>query len=579
MDEILLGELQIYRDKSAKHSLKESWIEKNLPNLYNYFLDKKGRSFAEKIYLLDNSQALCKVCNAETKFLSTTRGYREYCSKKCSNGDSNLSKIKAESFKKTSLEKWGVDNPAKNNDVKHKIKKTRATLDNSLILEKSKKTTLEKWGVENVSQADEIKKKKAEKTLKNWGVDNPFQSETIKEIIKEKHLERFGVDHPLKSDWIKSKIKETVLEKWIVDNPAKSNLIKDKKFNNRNSGLTKSTLNQQPNFVSYLGGGLYEMKCEQGHTYEITRHLYHARVRIKGKLCTVCNPIGEMTSVKEEGILNWIREIYHGEVLSRWRDGLEIDIYLPDLKIGFEINGLYWHSEVYKKTSYHVDKSNYFKGKGIRIYHIWEDDLENRLEIVKSQIVNWIGLSSNRIFARKCEIKEVTDSKIIREFLEQNHIQGSIRTSLNVGLFYNSELVSLMTFDHTEGRKNMLDGGWNLSRFCNKTNSNVVGGASKLLKYFIDRYKPTRIISFADKAWSDGALYFRLGFRLVNETEPDYKYVIDKKRVNKQRFKKSNLVAEGFSNDLSESEIMLGRGIYKIWDCGQLKFEFRASSL
>jgi hypothetical protein len=566
-------ELEIYNAKSLVHSIKEKWIQINLPNLYNYLIDKPGNTFAEKVFLLDNRVGACKICSSQTKFLSISRGYREYCSKKCSNNDLELSKIKSEKFKKTSLEKWGVDNPAKDSKVIQKIKKTRASLDNASILEKSKKTTLKNWGVENVSQSDEIKKKKAEKTLKNWSVENPFQSDIIKQMIKKKHLEVLGVDHPLKSDKIKSKMKETLSERWSVDNPSRSSFVKNKKHNNRNSGLTKSTLNSQPSFSSYLGGGLYEMKCDEGHVYEITRHLYHARIRIRANLCTICNPIGELTSVREIEIFNWIKTIYQGKVISRYRDNLEIDIYLPELKIGFEINGLYWHSDAYKKLSYHLDKSNYFKEKGIQVYHIWEDDLNEKMEIVKSQISNWIGLSSNRLFARKCEIRQITSSKIIRDFLDKNHIQGYIRTSLNIGLFYNNELVSLMTFDHTEGRKTMSSSEWNLSRFCTRINYNVIGGASKLLNYFIKTMHPTRLISYADKSWSEGALYQKLGFKLVNETSPDYKYIIDKKRINKQKFKKSNLVSEGFSAELSESEIMMNRGIYRIWDCGQLKFE------
>jgi hypothetical protein len=131
-----------------------------------------------------------------------------------------------------------------------------------------------------------------------------------------------------------------------------------------------------------------------------------------------------------------------------------------------------------------------------------------------------------------------------------------------------------MTFDHFEGRKKMKDSEWNLSRFCNKKNVNVIGGASKLLNYFIKLKSPTRIISFADKSWSNGSLYFKLGFDLLSTSYPNYSYFIDKKRVNKQRYKKSNLIKIGYDKSLSESKIMEDEfGSYKIFDCGQLKFE------
>jgi hypothetical protein len=61
---------------------------------------------------------------------------------------------------------------------------------------------------------------------------------------------------------------------------------------------------------------------------------------------------------------------------------LEIDI-LPELKLGFEFNGLYWHSNKFKEKNYHLNKTDWFK----KIYasYIWEDDWILR-EIVESQI-------------------------------------------------------------------------------------------------------------------------------------------------------------------------------------------------
>jgi hypothetical protein len=122
-----------------------------------------------------------------------------------------------------------------------------------------------------------------------------------------------------------------------------------------------------------------------------------------------------------------------------------------------------------------------------------------------------------------------------------------------------------MTFDHFEGRKKMMDNEWNLNRFCTKINTNVIGGASKLLNYFIANYSPNRIISYADMDWSIGNLYYVLGFECIDVTPPDYKYVIDGKRVHKSRFRKRKGV--------SESKIVDEMGLRKVYDCGKIKFE------
>jgi hypothetical protein len=148
------------------------------------------------------------------------------------------------------------------------------------------------------------------------------------------------------------------------------------------------------------------------------------------------------------------------------------------------------------------------------------------------------------------------------DFLDKNHIQGKCNSVLKLGLYNNNELVSLMTFEQFEGRKKMKLGEWNLNRFCNKLNVNVVGGASKLLQYFIANYSPSRIISYADKDWSTGHLYENIGFAKLYETKPDYKYIVSNKRVHKSNFRKSK-------TGISEKSLDL----VKVYDCGKIKFE------
>ena len=129
-----------------------------------------------------------------------------------------------------------------------------------------------------------------------------------------------------------------------------------------------------------------------------------------------------------------------------------------------------------------------------------------------------------------------------------------------------------MTFNNREGRKLTKD--WNLSRFCNKLNTSVIGGASKLLNFFIKNWNPLRIISYADRDWSDGNLYYKLGFEMIKMSDPDYKYIKNGKRRHKSNYKKSNL-----NTNLTESKEMERRNIQKIWDCGKIKFELKLDSI
>jgi len=405
--------------------------------------------------------------------------------------------------------------------------------------------------------------------LYRLGVKYPAQSKIVNDKYKNTMFNKYGVDNSLKIDGVNKKAVEnsksldakhkrinTNLERFGQDNISKSDIF----FGNTKVG-------NDDNFIKYLGNNNCLFRCDL-HNFEISTINYHNRINDGVELCTICYPIGDSKSIKEKELFEFINYEFNGVIIQSYRDNLEIDIYLPELKLGFEFNGLYWHSNQFKSKNYHLDKTNYFKDKGIRIIHIWEDDWVFKQDIVKSQIKNLLGRSSEKIFARKCYIKELNNTTC---FLNKNHIQGVDRSNIKLGLFFNEELVSVMTFNKFEGRNIMNKNTWNISRFCNKLNTNVIGGASKLLSYFERNYSVSRLISYADKDWSIGDLYYRLGFTNIGGNGPDYKYIIDNKRIHKSRYKKSNL---GLDNNLiTESTFMKNKGIYKIYDCGKIKME------
>lgn len=104
-------------------------------------------------------------------------------------------------------------------------------------------------------------------------------------------------------------------------------------------------------------------------------------------------------SSEEKELLSFIKTLYSGNIIENKRftnsDGkkYELDIYLPDKKIGFEYNGLYWHSNVKLKedySAYHYNKYKFFKDIDITIYQIFEDDWLLRNGIVKNFIKYYI---------------------------------------------------------------------------------------------------------------------------------------------------------------------------------------------
>lgn len=536
------------------------------------------------------------------------------CSKKCGilkSIESNKLKYGVESVnqleskkqraKSTLQEKFGVLHPSqiesvkeskskkmiqKSSEISERIKTFYDSLSESDLQEinqKRKNTNLEKWGVENISSLQETKNKVRERFNKEYG-GFTLQSKDLLDKVHKTNVEKWGTIYPSQNSDIREKIKSTNLEKWGFTTPSKSVVVKTKiidtlrlKFGVDNimfSDIVRSQfkVSNEENYVGYLGQRVYQFRCNScENIYEIDYDNYYKRNLRKVNPCTKCFPISQNSSIKEIELRNFIVENYDGEILTNFREGLEIDIYLPDINLGFEFNGLYWHSKLPKY--YHLQKKNHFAEKNIKIINIWEDDWTNRREIIKSQIRYLLHRIPHKIMARNCEIREIFDAITYKEFLNENHIQGYIRSIIKIGLFHGQELVSIMTFDNSEGRKKMNTDEWNLSRFCNKINISIPGAASKLLSYFIKKYKPKRIISFADFDWSNGDLYYKLGFDLVKKLKPDYKYVVDGNRINKQRLTKKKLYKNKSIIDMTESQITNLLEIPKIYNVGQLKFE------
>lgn len=280
-------------------------------------------------------------------------------------------------------------------------------------------------------------------------------------------------------------------------------------------------------------------------------------------------------SGSEQEIIDFIRDLGFQTTQDRHiLNGLELDIYIPDKNVAFEYDGIYWHNEQYKTKEYHLSKTEVCAEHGIRLIHIFEDEWLTKREIVKSRIRNILNTTPNRIFARKCEIRSVFSGEA-KTFLEINHIQGEVNGVYRYGLFYEDELVSLMTFGKMRkalGSVNQ-DNSYELLRFCNKLNTTVVGGASRLFKHFINEVKPQSVISYADRRWSMGNLYEKLGFSFSHNSRPNYFYIINGERVNRFTLRKDILISKyGCPSDMSEHQFCLSKKWYRIYDCGTACF-------
>ena len=281
----------------------------------------------------------------------------------------------------------------------------------------------------------------------------------------------------------------------------------------------------------------------------------------------------------EDEIISLFSEIEHQQHNREILNGMEIDIFIPPLKLGIEYNGLRWHSEEFGKDHrYHLDKLNKCNEQGIKLIQIFEDEWVNHREICESKLKQICGLNRNpKIFGRKCEIREITNKDIVYEFLDKNHIQGRTGFTIALGAYYQNNLVGVMTF------KKEKEGYWDLNRFATDINHQCVGIGGKLFKYFTRNYPFIEIKSFADRRWTtdpDNNLYTKLGFEFDSYVPPSYWYYNPKInpyiRFHKFGFRKQHLHKQyGLPLTMTEREMTTALGYTRIWDCGLIKYVYK----
>lgn len=569
--------LQIFnnQDPSGRMS-KESFLIKNHKEEYDYIIkycidnNLLDILFKEKVYLSVNSLTkipTCKNsnCRKRVNFKNSTIGYYEYCCGKCASSDP----IVREKVEKTNIIKFGTKTPSESKLIKDKIIKTNnyryggnSAMSSKDIQGKSKQTLLKNYGVTNPSKSKELLEKRIES----------FRLSDYKETYKKTSLEKYGTEHP----WMNNNIhKKTVISSKVNKDITTKNLIEEK-------------LERYPNHklidIDYTNvKKVIKIECPNSHLFEISRSSLYERNINNSEICTVCNPICKGISGMEISMINFIKENYIGDIIENSRKIIspyEIDAYLPDINLSIEFNGLYWYSSINKIENYHKIKYDMCNNININLITIWEDDWIFKQDIVKSFILNKLGKTPNKIYARKCEIKEISynDSK---NFLDSNHLQGDCKSSIRIGLFNNNELVSLMTFSklrlplqRLEKNRNK-DKHYELTRFCSRANINVTGGASKLMKYFINKYLPIQVETYSDNLISNGDLYEALGFEYSHTSKPGYWYVIDGIREHRFNWRKQKLVKMGYDINKTEEEIMSELGYYRIYNAGNKKWIYK----
>jgi hypothetical protein len=508
-----------------------------------------GVKFSEKIYIHMYGKSVCKACGGDVKFTSFIRGYNQYCSPKCSNSSSMLTRVESrrKTLRQTKYEEKKCLVCAKQFDSL--ISRNRMfcgnkcssvhTANDPIRLNKMRQTKLQRYGDPNYVNL--VKSRKT--NLIRYGSENVFSNENIKREIRDKQR-----TSNYKSIISRLETLADIIPLFDIDT-----------------------------YVSTERENEYEFKCKSCNEVFLD-HIDGGHL----PRCLECNPTHQRVSGMESELCAFIDGIVGSEVIHNDRsilDGKELDIYIPSKKIAIEFNGIYWHGETSggKGRKYHIDKTNSCEAKGIQLIHVFEDEWINKKNLIKKKLIHILHEDLNpAIYARKCDIRVIEGCN---DFLELYHVQGKCPSKIKLGAFYEGEMVAAMTFSNLRrslGNSSSKPDEYELLRFA--SSRRVVGISSKLFKFFTRTYNPSEVITYADRRYSKGGLYGKLDFTYESTTKPNYWYF--KKgtyiRYHRYAFAKHTLALklEIYDGTLTEWQNMQLNGYDRIWDVGSIKYKW-----
>lgn len=442
---------------------------------------------------------------------------------------------------------------------------------------RQKATFKEKYGVENAMQVEEFRKKQEESLFENYGVRSPLQSDEIKESFKQTSLERYGVEHASMSEYATSRQRETMLKKYGVeysmqnpDSKKKAETTNIERYGGIRPAMNKEVAAKAKRIYAENNGitynGEFYSKMEFAKKFNVSLYWFGHWIRSNPSYTDldidnfISNFVFSKTNIESIientfGIQKWNKK-----VSETTRDVIG---YRPDFKLNDAIylntDGLYWHSSrVIAEKNHHLYMREKYESLGLRIFQFRSDEVETKIDIVKSIVENSIGKTVNKVHGRKTKI-EVIDSSSASNFYERTHLMGPGSGKYkNICLKYNERIVTCMSY-RLVGNKLIIE------RLSSELGTAVNGGFSKLLSYLetILQGKYSEIHYWVDLRYGTGNFLINHGFK------KDHDVLSWKWTDNKATYNRLACRANMDSRGLSEKEHAIELKWNKIYDAGQ----------
>lgn len=524
--------------KLKDHPRWSKWIQSRYPS---YTLAHATRFFMDGLA----SEPRCQMCEGVLKL-----PHHNTCSTRCRDqlkAQTGAFQLAQEKARATMLDRYGVENPAQSSDIQARRLCTMQKRYGAKVSERAREATR--------SRAREMNQKGRETLRKRHGVDNPGQLPDHHEKCRATLLEKHGVDNYFHSAEWKKRRDITVEQRWQQFSPPDITVLE----------VIAPAGDQTLERIRFC--------CDQceGSCVAPTE-TYKWRIRNAGTPCKAQAGINH-GSIKEQELANWIQSL-GVTVVTNCRETLanrqELDIVVPEHQLAIEFCGLFWHNDLRLSRDYHLRKLERAQELGLRLITVFEDEWDQRPDVVKNRILQSLNISTDSVGARECEVVELEVAQA-REFLDQYHLQGYAPCRVRLGLKHNDTLLMVMTFGALNRGKGYCSqpGHWELIRFSGNGIS-VPGGASRLFAHFVRKHKPQQVLSFSDRRWGDGSVYASLGFERNGATLPGYWYIHKGERIHRYRLRKN----QHDDPNKTEYENRLAQGYLRIWDCGHTRWKW-----
>lgn len=326
----------------------------------------------------DKTKARFCPCGKMVKVPPSGFGYTvssNYCSRRCSRKNSHMKAAE------NNMRKYGVKTTLQLKEVRDKITSTLLAKygttkpqETQEVKEKTRKTCLERYGAPSYVESEHGKAKISKMVAEKYGVSTPLQSSVVQKKCRETLFKNYGVSSPLKSKEIYERVKKTNFERYGTEfiGSAMSDAISEghrKHWSNVIGEDAYSRLRDRDLMeYQYRTFGVVWMVGEYGVSdVLIYRRLHELGINTDSNTTKIEKDVAAM--LEDAGF-----EFFKND--RTILDGLEIDIYIPEYKIGIECNGEYWHASNSdyshaKEKGYHYQKFLLAKSKGIRLFQFW----------------------------------------------------------------------------------------------------------------------------------------------------------------------------------------------------------------